>query len=284
MQDRYKETAMSETARTPPSVPPASGEISDSLLMPQIRSVGLDAPFQWLVAGLKDMQATRLRASFYGLMFMLMGFAIAAIYKTRWQLTMGLTAGFFLVGPFLFCGIYWLSRQRERGEKTSLTASLFCWSVNPASIGFFAAILTFLMVVWARVSVVIFALFSTRDFPTMQGVIFQIFSLTNVPFVIAWFGVGFVFASIAFAISVVSVPLMLDRNTDTMIALFTSVRVLWKNPAPLYLWAALIVALVGTSLLLSFIPLLLTAPLIGHATWHAYRSLVAQSGTADAAP
>lgn len=275
---------MSDIVHTPPSVPPASEPTSDSSLMPGIRSVGLDAPFRWLAAGLKDMQATQLRASFYGLMFMLMGFAIAAIYETRWQLTMGLTAGFFLVGPFLFCGIYWLSRQRERGEKPSLTASLFCWKGNPASVGFFAAILTFLMVIWARVSVVIFALFSTRDFPTMQGVIFQIFSMTNTPFVIAWFGAGFVFASIAFAISVVSVPLMLDRNTDTMIALFTSVRALWMNALPLYLWAALIVALVGVSLLLSFIPLLLTAPLVGHATWHAYRDLVAQPGRTDGAP
>ena len=267
---------MSDIVHTPPSVPPASEETSDASLMPEIRSIGLDAPFRWLAAGLKDMQATRLRASFYGLIFMLMGFAIMAIYETRWQLTMGLTAGFFLVGPFLFCGIYWLSRQREHGEKPGLTASLFCWKENPASIGFFAAILTFLMVVWARVSVVIFALFSTRDFPTMQGMIFQIFSMTNIPFVIAWFGVGFIFASIAFAISVVSVPLMLDRNTDTMIALFTSVRALWQNTLPLYLWAALIVALVGASLLLFFIPLLLTAPLVGHATWHAYRDLVAQ--------
>lgn len=269
---------MPDVARPPSSVPPASEQVSDSGLMPEIRSIGLDAPFRWLAAGVKDMRATRLRASFYGMMFMLMGFAISAVYETRWQLTMGLTAGFFLVGPFLFCGIYWLSRQHERGEKPSLTASLFCWMENPASIGFFAAILTFLMVVWARVSVVIFALFSVRDFPTMQGVIFQIFSMTNLPFIIVWFGVGLVFASLAFAISVVSVPLMLDRNTDTMIALFTSVRALWKNAVPLYLWAALIVALVGASLLLSFIPLLLTAPLVGHATWHAYRDLVAQSG------
>ena len=272
---------MADAVHTPPSVPPASAEISDALLMPEVRSVGLTAPFRWLAAGLKDMQATRLRAAFYGLMFMLMGFVIAAVYETRWELTMGLTAGFFLVAPFLFCGIYCLSRQRDREEKPSLTGSLFCWTDNLGSIGFFAAILTFLMVVWARVSVVIFALFSTRDFPTMQGMIFQIFSLTNVPFVIAWFGVGFVFASIAFAISVVSVPLMLDRKTDTMIALFTSVRALWQNMVPLYLWAALIVALIGASMVLFFIPLLLTAPLVGHATWRAYRDLVAEPGRKD---
>jgi uncharacterized membrane protein len=126
------------------------------------------------------------------------------------------------------------------------------------------------------VSVVIFALFSTTNFPTLQGVLAQIFSFSNLPFVIAWFGVGFVFASIAFGISVVSVPLMLDRNTDTMMALFCSVRALWLNPGPLYLWAALIVLLIGSSLLLWFAPLLITAPLVGHASWHAYRELVAE--------
>ncbi len=271
---------MAKVVPTPPSAPPAAAETSDASLMPEILSVGLDAPFRWLAAGWKDMQATRLRASFYGLMFMLMGFAIAAVYETRWQLTMGLTAGFFLVGPFLCCGIYCLSRQRDRGEKPSLTASLFCWKDNLGAVGFFAATLTFLMIVWARVSVVIFALFSTRDFPTMQGMIFQIFSMANMPFVIVWFGVGFVFASIAFAISVVSVPLMLDRKADTMIALFTSVRALLANTVPLYLWAALIVAVIGASLVLAFIPLVLTAPLIGHATWHAYRDLVAEPGKA----
>lgn len=273
---------MTDIAHPPPSVPPVEADTSDTALMPEVRSIGMDAPFRWLAAGVEDMFATRLRASFYGLMFMLMGFAIAAVYETRWQLTMGLTAGFFLIGPFVFCGIYWLSRQHERNEKPGLTASLFCWKENPKSIGFFAAILTFLMVVWARVSVVIFALFSTGDFPTMQGMIVQIFSMSNMPFVIAWFGVGFVFASIAFAISVVSVPLMLDRNTDTMIALFTSVRALWLNPLPLYLWAALIVALIGLSLVLSFVPLLLTAPLVGHATWHAYRDLIADKASKDA--
>lgn len=266
---------MSETVQIPPTSPPPVNRDTVESSIPTVRAIGFDAPLRWLARGFDDLRATRLRACFYGFVFVAMGGIIALIYQTRWQLTMGMTAGFFLLGPFVCCGIYWLSRQQERGENVSLTESLVCWKVNPGSIGFFAAILTFLMVVWARVSVIIFALFSTSNFPTLQGVLAQIFSFSNLPFVIVWFGAGFVFASIVFGISVVSVPLMLDRKTDTMMALFCSVRALWLNPGPLYLWAALIVLLIGSSLLLSFIPLLITAPLVGHATWHAYRELVA---------
>lgn len=268
---------MTDTVQIPPTSPPPVSTDAEESRMPQIRRIGFDAPYRWLAKGIEDMRATRLRASFYGLLFAMMGWMIALVYETRWQLTMGLTAGFFLVGPFVCCGIYWLSRQNARGETLSLTDSLACWKSSPASIGFFAAILTFLMVIWARVSVVIFALFSSADFPTLQGVLAQIFSFANLPFVIVWFGVGFVFASIAFAISVVSVPLMLDRKADTMMSLFCSARALWLNIGPLYLWAAIIVLLIGGSLLLSFLPLLLTAPLVGHATWHAYRDLVADA-------
>lgn len=264
---------MPNTVDLPPTSPPAAANEGEAGI-PNVRTIGYDAPFRWLARGAEDMFATRFRGSFYGFVFGVMGLLIATVYETQWQLTMGMAAGFFLVGPFVCCGIYWLSRQRARGEPPSLTESLTCWKASPASIGFFAAILTFLMVIWARVSVVIFALFSTASFPTLQGMVQQIFSFSNLPFIIAWFGVGFVFASLAFGISVVAVPLMLDRKTDTMMALFCSVRALWINAGPLYVWAALIVLLIGSSLMLWFVPLVITAPLVGHATWHAYRALV----------
>lgn len=248
---------------------------ADPALSPPVRSVGLDAPLRWLAAGWHDLRATGFRGAFYGAVFALMGALVLTVYETYWQLTMGLLAGFFLVGPFICTGVYELSRQHERGEAVHLRATLTCWRRNLGSIAFFAAILTFAMIVWARVSVVMFALFSTTDFPTMRGVIHQIFSLQNPEFLLVWGGVGFVFASLVFAISVVSVPLMLDRRTDTMMAIFSSVRSLLRSPAPLYLWASLIVAILGLSMLAWFVPLIVTAPLIGHATWHAYRDLIA---------
>lgn len=251
--------------------------------VPPVRRVDAGAPLRWLARGAQDLVATGGRGVFYGLVFALMGTAVLLVYQTRWQLTMGLTAGFFLLGPFLCCGLYWLSRSRSLGQRASLRESLTCWSRNPKSIGFFAAMLTFLMVIWARVSVVLFALFSTAELPTLQHVLAQVFSMQNLEFVAVWVGSGFIFASIVFAISVVSVPLMLDRDTDTMMAVFASAKALWTNPLPMYLWAALIVLLIGASLVLWFGLLLVTAPLVGHATWHAYRDLVGEDAGASGA-
>lgn len=241
---------------------------------PDVRSIRAAQPIEWLQRGWHDMLASRFRASLYGLLFVLMGYAISAIYATRWQLTMGLIAGFFLVGPFLASGIYEISRQIERGEKPDLIASLTCWRRNMGAIGFFGIMLTFLMIVWARVSLIIFALFSTTDFPTLQRLLATVFSVDNLEFLIVWMVVGFVFASIVFAIGVVSAPMMLDRRTDAMTAVFASARCLLQSPFPLYTWAAMIVVIIGLSLLLGFIPLVITAPLIGHATWHAYRACI----------
>lgn len=242
--------------------------------MPAIRQLDAKAPLSWLQRGWQDLLATRFKGCVYGLVFVLMGYAIVWVYATRWQLTMGLIGGFFLMGPFLCTGIYDLSRQQEKYGKASLVKSLTCWSRNLAGLAFFAIILTFAMIVWARVSLILFALSSTTSFPTVEGVLSLIFSFQNPQFLALWAGVGFIFASFVFAISVISAPMMLDRTSDTFMAIFCSVRSLHANPRPLYFWAVLVVVIIGLSLAAGFIPLLITAPVIGHATWHAYRDLV----------
>lgn len=241
---------------------------------PAARRILARDPFRWLALGWQDMRDTGGRGLVYGAIFVLMGTLIGVVYDTRWQLTMGLSAGFLLMGPFVCVGIQELSRQRARGEAISLTASLVCWRRNLGAIAFFAAILTFAMIVWARVSVVIFALFSTTDFPDLKGVVMQIVRLSNLEFLVVWFAVGLVFATLVFAISVVSMPLMLDRRTDTMVAIFASVRALAANPWPMLVWALLIVVLIGIGLVGSLVLLVLTSPLVGHASWHAYRALL----------
>ena len=242
--------------------------------MPVIRRLDTKAPLNWLQRGWQDMLATRFKGCFYGLIFVLMGYAILWVYATKWQLTMGLVGGFFLMGPFLCTGIYDLSRQQEKHGKASLIKSLTCWSRNLSGLAFFAIILTFVMIVWARVSLILFALVSTTSFPTVKGVLSMIFTIDNPQFLLLWAGVGFIFASLVFAVGVIAAPMMLDRKSDTFMAIFSSVRSLHANPRPLYLWAFLVVVIIGLSLAANFIPLLITAPLIGHATWHAYRDLV----------
>lgn len=232
------------------------------------------SPFTWLMKGFADMRATGFVGTIYGLVFASLGYALSLVYANYWKATMGLTASFFLLGPIVCTGIYELSRQLQKGESVSFQKTIMAWLPNWKMMGLFAVILTFLMIVWARVSIVIFALFADHEYPHLQSLISQIASFKNIEFLIVWTCVGAVFASLVFAISVVSVPMLLDRSTDTLEAIFTSANALWNNTLVCLIWASLIVCLVGLALVF-FKPLLvLTAPLIGHATWHAYQALV----------
>ena len=232
------------------------------------------SPLTWLKRGLADLQATHFAGAAYGLVFVALGYALALVYAHFWKATMGLTASFFLLGPIVCTGIYDLSRQVQNGEDVSLLNSMKAWLPNWKAMGFFAIILTFLMIVWARVSIVIFALFADQEYPHLESLFSQIASLKNIEFLMVWASVGAIFASFAFAISVVSVPMLLDRPSDTLSAIFTSANALWNNTVVCLVWAALIVVLIGLALVF-FKPLLVfTAPWVGHATWHAYQDLV----------
>lgn len=239
-----------------------------------VPSLPHNLPFYWLQSGWHDMAKTGWRGCFYGAIFVLMGYFISYIYGNLWQATMGVTAGFFLMGPFVCCGIYELSRQQERGEDIRLVQSFFAFKRNWKAVAFFAILLTFMMIVWARVSIVTFALFAEHSYPTVQAMIEQIFALQNIEFLLVWTMVGSVFASLVFSIALVTVPTLIDQDTDLFSAAFASANALWTNTLTCFVWAILIVVIIGTSLLF-FKPLLVfTAPWIGHATWHAYKSLV----------
>jgi hypothetical protein len=117
-----------------------------------------------------------------------------------------------------------------------------------SNIGVFAVVLGVVLLVWARASMVVFALFYTEEMPSLDSLIEQILTLRNLEFFGTYVGVGLVFATIAFAASVVSVPLMLDRNQDAITAMLASFGALLNNPGPMLVWAALIVILTADRL------------------------------------
>ena len=246
--------------------------------VPDVRTVGALAPFTWIARGFDDVRAHPLPSVFYGCCFAVMGWAIAFTFRHAYEYVSALVTGFFLVGPFLAIGLYALSRRRERGEPVWLAPTLDAWRGNAGAIGMFSLVLTVILLVWARASLIVFALFYTSEMPTVQGFLDQVLSLGNLEFLFAYLCVGGFFAVLTFAISVVSVPMMLDRDTDGIVAVLTSLRAFGANVPAMIVWGLAIIAVVGIGFALYFVGLVVAVPLVGHATWHAYRALVAGSG------
>jgi uncharacterized membrane protein len=242
---------------------------------PAVRAVTIGAPLRWLAAGWRDFLANPMPSAFYGACFALMGFLIYFVFGRAYQYVSALVTGFFLVGPFLAIGLYDLSRRRERGEPAWLAPTLDAWRPNVGSVGIFALVLCVILLVWARASLVVFALFFTYDMPDLHGFLAQVVSFKHVEFLLAYLCVGGFFAVLVFAISVVSVPMMLDRNTDGIVASLTSLRAFAANVPAMIVWGLLIVLLVALGFATWFAGLVVVVPVIGHATWHAYRELVA---------
>jgi len=241
---------------------------------PTVRTVSIGAPLNWIAHGIDDLRACAIPSLFYGFCFTGMGLLLTVIFRHAYEYTVALTSGFLILGPFLAMGLYEISRRRERGETCGLLPTLTVWRRNIGNIGVFAVVLGILFLVWIRASLIVFALFYTSEMPDLSGFIGQILSLENIEFLVAYFGVGLVFAFIAFAASVVAVPLMLDRNQDAVSSMLASFSALLRNPGAMLVWAFLIVALTLLGFLTFHVGLVVMMPIIGHATWHAYRDLI----------
>ncbi|MDH5245342.1 MAG: DUF2189 domain-containing protein [Betaproteobacteria bacterium] len=243
-------------------------------MLPAVRVLSASAPFDWLAAGWRDYRACPLASAFYGACFAAMGWLIVLTFRHAYEYASALVTGFFLVGPFFAIGLYDLSRRRERGLPVWLAPTLDAWRANVGAIGMFALVLGVILLVWARASLIVFALFYTGDMPSAAGFFGQMLSPDNLEFVLAYLCVGGFFALLVFAISVVAVPMMLDRDTDGIVAVLTSLRAFGANVPAMIVWGSIIVALTAAGFALFFVGLVIAVPVIGHATWHAYRALV----------
>ncbi len=244
-------------------------------VMPRVRAVASGAPWRWLALGVADLRAAPGPSLFYGFVFAVMGAAIQRFVGEA-ALELALVTGFLLVSPFLAVGIYDISRHRTRGKPVVFTHTLVAWQANAPSIGFYALILALLLAVWIRVSVVVVALFFTGDMPQEGGIFAQ---LAATPegwvFMAAYAAAGAGFALFVFATGAVSIPMLLDRHgMDTLTAMITSFSALRRNLPVMVLWAVTIVVLVAVGVFTWYLGLVVVVPLVGHASWHAYRDCV----------
>lgn len=231
-------------------------------------------PFRWLARGVQDVRAAPGISAFYGVCFWCMALVLGWVFHTRPEYTMSLASGCLLVGPFLAMGLYDTSRRREAGLKPELSESLTCWDSHMGSMGMLVLVLVVLELLWGRASLVVFAVFFNTGMPSTTGVLQAIFNPQNWSFVAVYAVVGGVFAALVFSTSVVSIPMILDRDTDALTAGITSMRVVLENTLVMLLWGALITAIVALSLWFWGVGLLVAGPVLGFSSWHAYRASV----------
>ncbi len=241
---------------------------------PTLNTLRWSDPLRWLALGWRDFIRAPGIGVFYGLVFMVMGWALLKVYEHAPAYTLALSAGFLLMGPFLCLGLYRVSQRLEAGQKPDLGDSLLAWDTRTGQLAIFGFVLLVLEMLWGRATLVVFAV-SFDGMPDFKGSLLALLDPANIEFIIAWAAVGAIFAGLIYAISVISIPMILDRQTDAITAGLTSLRLVLTQTGVMLWWGALIAVITVLALLPWFAGLLLAGPVIGHASWHAYRAAVA---------
>lgn len=245
---------------------------------PAIRKIELDRPWQWLVRGWSDLRGAPTVSLTYGVLAAVTGYLLTfgLLWADMLYLILPLAAGFLIVGPILTVGLYEVSRRAELGEGTTLAEALGAFRRNGSQIALMGVVLMLLMFAWARIAAIIFFLYFGLEPPSFEDLFASTFlEPGSLPFLVLGTVVGGAMAMLAFSISVISIPLLLDRPRANVVdAIATSFRAVQTNFAPMLFWAVLIAGFTAGGLVTLYLGLVVTLPLIGHATWHAYRDLV----------
>jgi uncharacterized membrane protein len=246
--------------------------------LPPVRRLELDRPWAWLAAGWDDIRRAPAVSLTYGALFTAISFLITAgVFLVGLEyLLFPLAASFMLVGPMLAVGLYETSRRLESGAPVSLGRALFVATRSPMGLAFIGVALMALLLIWMRAATLLLALFlGPMAFPPLTEVIPTLLLTTQgVALLVVGTGCGAILAALVFAISVVSVPLLMERDIDVVSAVIISLQAVARNPKPMLLWAWLVAILTAFGIATLYIGLIVTFPLVGHATWHAYRETV----------
>lgn len=248
---------------------------SPSFHIPTLYRVAPDRPYQWLARGWEDLRREPVLSLGYGVFFTLVGYALMLGAWSEPWLILTFLAGFLLVGPLSALGLYEISSRLELGQPVGLMDTLTSWRRNPLGISLYTVFLGIVMIAWIRFTSLMIALFFDRVpgklqenwlaiITTEQGFgFFLVFSVS-----------GGLAALVVFITGVTTLPMMKERRQDVITCVVTSLRVVQHNPAPMLLWAIMLVALIALGFATLMLGLIVILPLLGHATWHAYRDLV----------
>lgn len=253
---------------------------SEPFRLPDVATISISAPLKWIAGAWQDYLRAPLPFIIYGIALSALSAMIAwaLVFSGAFAWVFVLAGGFFLVAPILAMGLYEGGRMLEDGHTPGLTDIVFVRSAVKLDIAYLGLALFLIYLFWTRIAQIVYAL-ST---PVMhkapaEFLTFMLTTPEGLTMTLTGSIIGGVVAFMAFALAVVSAPMMLGGKTDVFIATITSVRCVTKNFVPMLFWAVLIAVLTAIGIATAFFGLIIVFPLIGLATWRAYRELVPTS-------
>lgn len=251
---------------------------------PAIRQISVADLRDVLVKGMDDFYAMPTHAMFLCIIYPIVGFILARLtfgYSIL-PLLFPLASGFALVGPAAALGLYELSRRKEAGLDASASRALNVF--ESSSIGAIAALGFLLLVIfaiWVAVANAIYiANFGYASPSSIKEFLHDVLTTrAGWMLIIVGNGIGLLFAILVLTISVVSFPLLLDRDVGAAVALLTSIRAVIRNPVTMAVWGLIVAALLIIGSIPFFFGLTVVMPVLGHATWHLYRKVVEPQGS-----
>jgi uncharacterized membrane protein len=244
-----------------------------------VRRVPFDQPWHWLAAGWRDLWDQPAVSLLYGVIATACGLllSVGLVMAGLESLIPVLAGGFLLIGPLLAVGLYEKSRSLAAGERPSMYRSARTAISLAGRLGLLAAILLVFYIVWVRVAILLVALFlGTGGIPPAREFMpMLLFTPHGLGLLVVGTAVGAVFAGIVFATTAISLPMLMERRVDAFTAMAASVAAVLDSPKAMALWAALIAGFIALGIATLGAALVIAFPLIGHATWHAYRDIVA---------
>ncbi len=244
----------------------------------EVKALPLLRPLAWLALGWQDLRLCPGPALLHGAVLALFGTALLLAARGQFWWLAGAFSGFLLVAPVLATGLYAISRALSRGEPAGLHTALGAWRPRDGRLVAFGLLLALAGTGWVLTSAALITRFASAPVDNPADFLRVVVLRPDSLLFEAWLALGGVLAAPIFASSVVAIPLLLDRRIGVLAAVLTSWRAVMANPVPLALWAALIMGLTLAGMATAMLGLVLVVPLLGHASWHAYRDLIDTSG------
>jgi uncharacterized membrane protein len=248
--------------------------------LPATRRIGMDDIRDALRRGADDFAAYRTDVMFICVVYPVAGLVLAqlAFGYDLLPILFPLASGFALVGPVAAIGLYEMSRRREQGQEITWTDS-FKVVRSPAfgAILVLGIILFLILALWLGTAYAIYVNTLGPQPPvSVSAFLNDVFTTSAGWKMIVWgIGAAFLFALLVLTISVVSFPMLLDRDVGLAVAIETSAKAVWTNPVPMMTWGLIVAAGLVLGSLPALLGLIFVMPILGHATWHLYRKVVA---------